>query len=152
MDPVDDDLAADIDNLAICHVGLVFVQSFVDALVHGYPLPEIKGRLLGILAFIVGTGRLHLADVRHDHILVVALALDKDSLDMFSVADILDPATAALCAVCGVENSNEVVRSLEPLNHVGHGSFCGCPAKTLALLIVGVEEVCCRLWGVVATI
>jgi hypothetical protein len=42
--------------------------------------------------------------------------------------------------------------SLEPLQHVGNSCFCGGLAETLALLVVGVKEVCCRLWGVVATI
>lgn len=152
VNPVDDHLAADIDNLAICHVGLVFIQSFVDALVHGYPLSEIDRRLLGILAFVIGTGRLHFANVGHDHIFVVALALDKQRLDTLGVANILDPTATALRTVCSVEDSNEVVLSLEPLQHVGNGCFCGGLAKALALLIIGVEEVCRGLWGVVATI
>ena len=152
VNPVDDHLAADIDNFAICHVGLVLIQSFVDALVHGYPLSEIDRRLLGILAFVIGAGGLYFANVGHDHILVVALALDEQRLDTLGVANILDPTTAALGAVCGVKNSNEVVLSLEPLQHVGDGCFCGGLAKPLTLLVVGVEEVCCRLWGVVATI
>lgn len=152
MNPVDNHLAADIDDFAICHVGLVLIQSFVDALVHGYPLSEIDRRLLGILAFVVGAGRLHFANVGHDYIFVIALALDKQRLDTLGVANILDPATAAFGAVCGVEDSNEIVLSLEPLQHVGDGCFCGGLAKALALLVVGVEEVCRRLWGVVATI
>jgi len=152
VNPVDDHLAADIDNFAICHVGLVLIQSFVDALVHRYPLSEIFRRLLGILAFVVGAGRLHFADVGHDHIFVVAFALDKQRLDTLGVANILDPTAAALGAVCGIENSNQVVLSLEPLQHVGHGCLCGSLAESLALLVVGVEEVCCRLWGVMATI
>ena len=152
VNPVDNHLTADINNFAVCHVGLVFIQSFVDALVHGYPLSEIDRRLLGVLALVVGAGRLHFANVGHDHLLIIALALDKQRLDTLGVADILDPTTAALGAVCGVENSNKVVLSLEPLQHVGNGCFCGGLAEALAFFVVCVEEVCCGLWGVVAAI
>jgi hypothetical protein len=149
---VDDDLASNIDDLAICHVGLVLVQSFVHTLVHRYPLSEVDRRLFWVLAFIVGAGGLHFADVGHDHILVVALALNEKRLYSFGVANILDPATAAFCAVCGVKNSNEVVLSLEPLQHVGNGCFCSCLSEALALFVVGVEEICCGLGSVIAAV
>jgi hypothetical protein len=152
VNPVDDHLAANVDNLAICHVGLVFIQSFVDALVHRYPLSEIFRRLFGVLAFVVRASRFHFANVGHDHILVVALALNKECLDTLGVANILDPTTAAFGAVCGVQNGDKIVLTLEPLQHVRNGCFCSGLAKALTLLIVGIEEVCCGLWGVVATI
>ena len=152
MDPVDDDLASNVDDLAVCHVGLVLVQCLVDLLVHCDSLSEVERRLFWVLPFVVGAGRLDLTNVGHDHILVLALALNEQRLDSLGIADVLDPAAATLGAVCGVEDRNEVVLSFEPLQHVGDGSFGGCPAKSLALLVVRVEEVCCRLWRIGAAV
>jgi len=152
VNPVDDDLASNVDDLAVCHVGLVLVQCLVDLLVHCDSLSEVERRLFWVLPFVVGAGRLDLANVGHDHILVLALALNEQGLDSLGIADVLDPAAATLGAVCGVENRNEVVLSLEPLQHVGDGSLGGRPAKSLAFLVVRVEEVCGRLWCVVAAV
>ena len=152
MDPVDDDLASNIDDLAVCHVGLVLVQCLVDLLVHCDSLSEVERRLFWVLPFVVGAGRLDLTNVGHDHILVLALALNEQRLDSLGIADVLNPATATLGAVCGVENRNEVVLSFEPLQHIGNGSFGGRPAKSLALLVVRVEEVGRRLWCISAAV
>lgn len=152
MYPVDDDLASNVDDFAVCHVGLVLVQCLVDPLVHCNSLSEVERRLLWVLPFVVGTGRLYFTDVGHDHILVLALALNEQGLDSLGIADVFDPAAATLGAVCGVENRNEVVLSFEPLQHVGNGSFGSRPAKSLAFLVVCVEEVCCRLWRVGAAV
>jgi len=146
--PVDDDLASHVDDFAVCHVGLVLVQCLVHPLVHCDSLSEVERRLFWVLPFVVGTGRFDFANVGHDHILVLALALNEQGLDSLGIANVLDPAAAALGAVCGVENSNEVVLSFEPLQHVGDCSFSGRPTKSLAFLVVRIEKVCRRLWCV----
>lgn len=107
---VDDDLAPDIDDLAVCHVFLVLVQRLVHPLVHGYPLPEILCCLFRVLTLIVGRGQLHLLDVRHDQLFVIALGLHEQCLDALGVAAIFDPSSSGFRRVGSVEDGDQVLR------------------------------------------
>lgn len=138
--PVDDDLCANINDLAVCHIGFVLVQCLIYALVHLDALPEILCGFLRVLTLVVWAGGLDFEDVAHDYILAVALALDEERLDAFSVTTLLNPTSPSFGAVCSVENRNEIVGGAEPSAHVCDCSFGGGFAQTLAFLVGGVEE------------
>lgn len=152
LQSVDDDLAAHIDDLAICHVLLVLIERLIHPLIHLYPLPEVLCRLFGILTSVVRTSELHLLDVAHDQVFIVALALHEERLYALGVAAVLDPAAARLGGVGGIKNGDQVVGRLEPFQHVVDGCFSGGAAEALALLVRGVEEAGGGLRGVCAAV
>ena len=123
--PVDDDLAADVDDLAVRHVALILVQRLVHPFIHPYPLPEILGRLFRILTLVVGTRGLDFEDIAHDDVLFIALALHKDRLDVLRITALFDPPPAVFRRVGCVEDRDEVARRAEPLAHVVDGGFGG---------------------------
>ena len=92
--PIDDDLAPNINDLAVGHIRLVLIQSLVYPLVHSYPLSEVLCRLLGILPLVVGACCLYFENVAHDHIFLVALALHEQRFDTLGIAALLDPTSS----------------------------------------------------------
>lgn len=92
--PVDDDLAANIDNLAVCHVRLILIYRFIHPLIHRDTLSEILCRLLRILPLVVRRRKLHVFDIRHDQLFVVAFGFHEQRLDSLGIAAVLDPSTS----------------------------------------------------------
>ena len=89
-DTADDDLLADVHDLEVGQVGLlaVGVNGAVNLFVVADAVAEVEGSSLGILAAIIGATSLDVADVGHDELLIVTLALDKEDLDAVSIADL----------------------------------------------------------------
>lgn len=85
-----DDLLADVHDLEVGQVGLlaIGVNGAIDLFVVADAVAEVEGSSLGILAAIVGATSLDVADVGHDELLIVTLALDKEDLDAVGVADL----------------------------------------------------------------
>lgn len=75
--PVDDDLVADINQLAVRQVLLVFIQRLVHFLVVADAVAEILRCNFWVLTDVIGRCCLHLLNVGHDQLLIVAFALDK---------------------------------------------------------------------------
>lgn len=115
------------------------------------PVAKVKGGGLGILAAIVWTGGLDIADIVHDDILIIALALDKKHLDTMRGACVRNPLAALLGRVGGIEDADNAAGT-EPGQHIGHSGLGSGAALTLAFGIVGVEEVSRRLWRIVTPI
>jgi len=153
LDPIDNDLAADVEDLEIGQVFLVivFVHGLVNLLIISDAIAEVLCRLLGILALVVGACGLHVADVGHDEILIVALALHKDDLDALPHARLLHPGTAILGGVGGVQDADNTAR-LEPLKHIGYRCFGSRTAPPFAVGIVRVEKVGSGLSGILTPI
>lgn len=152
-DAIYDDLASDIQDLEVGVFALVAiaVNGLVDLFVVPDPVPEVEGSLLGVLALVVGARSFDVADVGHDHVLVVALGLDKEDLNVLTCTDVSHPLPPVLGGVCCVEDSNHAAL-LEPIQHVGYGSLSGGLPSTLALGVVRVEEVGRGLRGVMSAV
>lgn len=104
LDPVDDDLLANVEDFQIRQVVLVpvFVDRLVDLFVISNAAPEVDGSLLWILAFVVGAGCLDVSYICHDQFLVVALGLDVDDLDPGVGADLQYPLATFLGGIRGI--------------------------------------------------
>lgn len=63
LDPVDDDLMSDVDQLAVCEFRLIFVDGLIHLLVIANPVAEICCRDLWILALVIRRGELDLSYV-----------------------------------------------------------------------------------------
>ena len=92
--PVDNDLTSNVDDLAVCHVRLVLIHRLVYLLIHRDTLSEILCRLLRVLPLIIRRRKLHVFDIGHNQLFVVALGLHKQRLDALSIAAVLDPSTS----------------------------------------------------------
>lgn len=154
VDLVDDDLGANIHNLDIRQVLLVAIRidGLIDLLVVADAIPKVERRSLGIGALVVGRGGLDLEDIGHDERLVVAAGLDKQRVDSFPGALVIDPAAAHASRVGGVEDGDGALTAAEPLQHVIKGSLSCCAAHLLACWVVGVEEVGGWLRGIGAAV
>ncbi len=124
--PVDDDLTPNIDDLAVCHIRLVLVQCLVDPLIHLDSLSEILRCRFRVLSHVVWARRLHLHDVRHNQLLIIALGLNEQGLNALGVAALLDPTSPRLGAVRRIEDGNQMAGGAEPMAHVIHRGFGGC--------------------------
>lgn len=87
----------------------------------------------------------------HDQFLVVALRLDKEGLYTFGLAGLVDPFTALLGAIGGIEDGNQATL-FEPSQHVCQSSFGGRTTTLFTLGIGCVEEVCSRLRVIMAAV
>merc|ERR1711939_44513 len=87
--PVDDDLTAHIDDLAVCHVRLILIHRLVHPLIHRDTLSEILCRLLRILPLVIRRRKLHVFDVGHDQLLIVAFGFYEQRLDSLGIAAVL---------------------------------------------------------------
>jgi hypothetical protein len=151
--PVDDDLLADIHDFQIRKV--IFIAVFVDRLIHLFvhadAISEILRSSLGVLALVVGTRRLYIADVGHDESLIVAFALHKQHLNSFLVARVQNPSPALLGGIGCVENADYTTLP-EPREHVGNGGLSGGSALFFAFGVRSVEKVGRRVRGIIAPV
>lgn len=139
---VDDDLAANVQDLEIGVVTLVAVSvnGLVDLLVVLDAVPEVERSLFGILSFVVGTRGLDVPDVCHDEVLVVALGLNEQNLDTLTCAGIGDPFAALFRRVCRIQDSNDTAL-LEPCQHVCDGGLCSGFPPALPFCVAHIKEV-----------
>jgi hypothetical protein len=153
-DAVDDHLSAHVHNLEVRQVVLItiLIDRLVDLLIVANAFAEVQSGLLRILTLVVRASGLNVPDVGHDELLIVALGLDEDDLDSLLLEQIDNPFAALLGAVGGVENADDTLLLLEPLQHVRDGGLGGSTALALALGIVSVEEVGRRVRGIVAAV
>lgn len=149
---IDDNLAPHVDELDKGEIFLILVNSLVHLFIVLNTFTEVTGGFFGILAGVVGACGLHIKNIAHNEVLIIALGFDEESLDVGGGATLLDPATPVFGGVCRVEYGNGVLGVLEPLDHVGDGGFCGSTAETLPFFVRCVEERGCRGWGIVAAI
>lgn len=152
LDTVDDDLLADIHNFQVCEVTLIGINCLVHLLVVTDAVAEVLGRNFGVLTSVVGGRGLYFENIAHDELLVVTLALDKQSLNTFSITSLLDPPTSFLGAVSSIKDGDYSILLLEPLQHVNQCSLSSSASHTLALCIALVEEVCGRLWSIASSV
>ena len=153
LDTIDDDLLAHVHELEISVLILVtiVVNRFVDLLIHLDAVAEILGRLLGILATVVGTGRFDVADVGHDELLVITLALYKEDLDSMVLKSVHNPFAALLCRVSGIKDADDTPR-LKPSEHVVDSSLGSLATFAFTFGIVHVEEVSSGLRSIMTTV
>jgi hypothetical protein len=148
-----DDLLANIHDFQVGQVGLVAVgvNGAINLFVVADAITEVQSSRLGVLATVVWAGSLDIADVGHDEFFIVALALDEEHLDTFSIASLADPFPPLLGRVGGIEDTNNTA-SAEPSEHVGDGGLSSSSALALAFWVVGVEEVGCGLGSIVTPV
>lgn len=153
LDPVDDNLLADIEHFEVCVLVLVAItiNGRVNPLVHLDPISEVHGCCFWILTLVIGTGQLDVTDVCHDEFLIVTFALDEQDLNPVGSACIKDPFASVLCRIGGVEDANHATRA-KPGEHVGDGSLGSSAALALTLLVGNVKEVSSGLGGIMAPI
>lgn len=153
LNAIDDDLLADIHDLEVGVFVLIAVgvDGLVDLFVVSDPVTEVLGSGLGILAAVVGTGGLDVADVGHYEVLVVALALDEEDLDAVGGEGIGDPFATLLGRVGRIEDADDATGA-EPGQHVRDGGLGSGTALPLALLVVRVEEIGCGMGCIIAPI
>lgn len=140
LQSVDDDLAANVDDLAVCQIRFVLVERLIHPLIHSYPLSKVSRCLFWILTNIVWTRRLDFLDIAHNEIFILALALDKECLYTLGITSVLDPPSSRLRTVRGIKDGYDMTRRAKPFAHVGHCSFSSSLSKTFALLVRCVEE------------
>lgn len=150
---VDDDLLPHVHNLEEGQILLVavFVERLVHLFVVAYAIAEVESGRFGILALVIGTGGLDVANVHHDHVLVVTLGLNKDDLNVILRHDVEYPFAPFFCAVGGIEDTDDSAL-LKPPEHVGYRGLSGSAALALSLLVVGIEEVGRRLGSICASV
>lgn len=150
---VDDDLLPHVHNLEESQILLVavLVKRFVHLFVVAYAIAEVERCGFGILALVIGTGGLDVADVGHNHVLVIALGLDKYDLDVVLGHEIEDPFAPLFCAIGGIEDADNATL-LKPSEHVGYRSLGSSATLALSLRVVGFEEVGGRLRGICASV
>jgi len=151
LDPIDDDLLANIHDLQVGQIVLLLVDGLVNLLVIANALSKVLDSRLGILTLVIGGCSLDFEDVAHDDVLVVALRLDEESLYALCITSFLDPASACLCRVRSIEDPNDA-SLCEPLQHVRHSSFGSRSAHPLTLRVALVKEVGSGLRGVLASV
>ena len=152
LNPVDDDLAADVDELDVRQVLLILVDGLIDLLVVADAIAEVLRGHLGVLADVVRACGLDLEDVRHNEGFIVAFGFDKEGLDAFGDATALNPLAAGLGGVGGVQDGDDAVAAGEPAQHVSHRRLGRGTTKTFALGIGRVEELSRGLRGVGAPV
>lgn len=153
LNAVDDDLFANVQNF---EVGIlvfitVLVKSLVRRLIFADAIEKVLRSGFRILATVVRAGGLDVTDIRHDNVLIVALAFDEQNLDAVFDASLADPFSPLLGRIGSIEDRDNP-SSAKPGEHVDDGCFCGGATLPLALGIVGVEEVGSGLWSIVAPI
>lgn len=145
---VDDDLLADIYELYIRQVFLVLIDCLVDFFIVPDPIAKVLSGNFGILPFVVGRGSLDFQDIAHDQVFIVALRLYIQGLDIVGFATLVNPSTAGLGRVGGVQDCHDSFALFEPFHHVHHGGFSSGMTKTLPFRIRGIKEMCSRLWSI----
>lgn len=142
MNSVDDDLLANVHDFEIRIVALIAIS--IDGLVHFFivsdAVPEVLCSLFRVLALVIGTGRLHIPNVGHDYILVVAFALYKQYLDAMLLAGFNNPFAAVLGGIGGIQDTDSAAGA-EPGQHVGDGSLCGSSSLAFTFWVVVVKEI-----------
>jgi hypothetical protein len=153
LDAVDDDLLANVHDLEVGVVILVtvLIDALVNLLVVANAVTEVESSLIWVLALVVWAGRLDVADVAHNEGLLVAFRLDEHDFDTLLGNSVHHPLATLFGAICRIEDADYAALS-EPGQHIGHCSLRGSPALSLALGIVGVEEIGCRLRGIGAAV
>ena len=153
LNSVDDDLLANVHDFEVRV--LIFVSVLVNCLVNLLVITDAVEKVLGssfrVLTPVVRAGRFDIANVCHDDVLIVTLALDKKYLDAMLNTDFVDPFPALLGRIGSVEYCDDA-SGAKPSKHVGDGSLGSGTALPLALGVVGVEEVSGGLWRIVAPI
>lgn len=98
LNAIDNDLFPNIHNFEVRVLVFVavLVNGFVYLFIIAYAIEEILSRSFRILAAIIRARSLDIADVCHDDVLVVALALDKEDLDAMLSTNIVDPFSTFL--------------------------------------------------------
>ena len=143
-DITNDHAVAHVHDLAVREL-LLAVDRLVHLLVVADAIAEVLRRQLRVLARVVRRGGLDLTDVGHDELLVVALGLDEQRVDVGPIADLLDPAPPLARRVGRVEQRHRALAAPEPGQHVRDGGLGGHLAQPLALGIALGEEVGRRL-------
>ena len=151
--PVNNDLFPNVHNLEEGQILLVavLVERLVHLFVVAYAIAEVESGLFGILPLVIGAGGLDVANVHHDQVLVVALGLNKDDLNVILAHDVENPFAPLFRAVGGIEDT-DYSAFLKPPEHVGYCGLGSSAALALSLLVVSVEEVGRRLRGICASV
>jgi hypothetical protein len=151
LNAIDDNLFANVHDLQIRNITLVCIDGLINLLIVPDSVSEISSRRLGIQTLIIRGCGLHLENVAHDEILVVAFRLYKQCFDSLSITTLLNPTSALFCRVCSIQNSDDS-SLLEPVQHVCDGGFGGSAAHSLTLNIGGIEEIGCGLGSIISAV
>jgi hypothetical protein len=89
----DDDLLANVHDLKVSQMRLLAfgINSAVHFLVIANTVAEIKSGSLGVLAAVIWASGLNIANIGHDELFIIALALNKKNLDAIFVANLQNP-------------------------------------------------------------
>lgn len=142
LNPVDDDLLANVHDFEIRVVALISVS--IDGLVHFFVVSDAVSEVLRsffrVLTLVIGTGRLHIPNVGHDYILVVAFALHKQYFDAMLFTCFNNPFTALFGGIGRIQDTNSAAGA-EPGQHIRDSSLCGSSSLAFTFWVVVVKEI-----------
>lgn len=112
-DSANDDLLANIHDLQVSQMRLLAlgVDGAVHLLIITNTVAEIKGGSLRVLAAIVWAGSLDIANVGHDELLIVALALNEKNLNSILIANLQNPLATLQSRVGSIEYTDNTARA-----------------------------------------
>lgn len=153
LDAVDDDLLANIHQLqvGVAILIVVGVNSLVDLFIVLDSVAKVLGRILWILAAVVGACQLDVTNVGHDGLLIIAFAFNKENLNAMGRARVPDPFTTLLGRISRIQDANNAAGA-EPSKHVSNGGLGSRTAHPLTLGIAEIKKVGRRLWSVMTPI
>lgn len=109
LNAVYDDLFANVHDFEICI--LVFISVLIDGLIRllifANAIEKVLSSGLGVLAAIVWAGSLYVTNIRHDDVLIIALAFDKQDFNAIFDADFVDPFPALFGRIGRIEDRND---------------------------------------------
>lgn len=155
LDAVDDDLVAEVRHFDVGELFLGLVDGLVHLLVHFDAVPEILGRLFGVLSApmsaetakligfvpdVIWRSGLHFENVCHDEVFIVAFALHEQVRHLGRFEFLVNPLATRLGRVGGIQDSHLVHRVPQPVQHVGDGCLGRRATGLLSLRVARFEK------------
>ena len=118
----------DVDQLDVSEVVLIVSKRLVDFFIIADTISEVLCSDLRVLSHIIWRRSLDLENIVHNKFLVIAFRLNKQGLDSVGKTVFVDPITAILGGVCGIQDRNLPISLTEPASHVCHGCLSSSAA------------------------